>query len=151
MPTIGATDLDTLEVAIDAALRGITPIYQRGSTANVWKKHRDKDRRPGLGARWYRVEWDADGYTEGGFIGPNRVDTSAILTLVVDYGGVPEDVMRKMVARDFTQVRDVLNALKETTAGLWWIDGLDHGYVVEDNQAQAELIYRVRYMETRAV
>jgi hypothetical protein len=144
-----ATDLDTIEAAIVAAIEATTPRWQRGS-ATGWKRYRG-EKTPGISARWYRLEWDPRGHRPDGFMGPNMVETDAGLTLITDYGGVPGDEARKMIEDDHFQLRDVLNRLKLTVPGLWWVEseGFD-GESDDADQIQGTHNYLVRYMKARA-
>lgn len=148
-----ATTLDTIESGFRAAIESITPRYSHGATALRWKHVRDHARKPSTGARWFSIEWGSVGYTPRGFVGPEWVDTTATMSLRVDYGSVPRDVLTRMAEDDVYQLRDVLNAAKEVAiGGLRWIEpvrwDLEDG--ADPNQAQVIYQFTVRYMKERA-
>lgn len=134
------------------AIEAVTPrIVEQSGTAQ-WRHYRGP-RRASADARWFRFEWDDDGYTVGGFMGPQWVETDYTLTLHVDYGGLPEHRVKVMAGDDLYQLRDVLNRLKSTVDGLRWVEAIDWGFaprVQDQNQAQVLLQYLVRIMKARA-
>lgn len=145
-----ATTLDTIETAIVTAINGITPRMTTGSGSRAWKQYTG-DSPVRHDARWYRLSWDTVGYTPGGFMGPAMVDTTCTLSIFVDYGGVPEHVVKKMAEDDHYQIRDVLNDLKSTVDGFRWLEAVDWDFVNDDeNQARIVHQYEVRYMKARA-
>jgi hypothetical protein len=145
-----ATDLDTIEAAIRIAIETMTPRWQRAGAVG-WKFYR-KARTVSISARWFRLEWDPRGHRPEGFMGPNMVETDVGLAIVTDYGGVPADEMRKMAEDDHFQLRDVLNRLKNSVPGLWWVEseGFDGEADVDVDQAQGTHGFLVRYMKARA-
>jgi hypothetical protein len=144
-----ATDLDTIEDAFRTAIEAMTPRWQRGAAVD-WKFYR-RERDASMSLRWFRFEWDPRGHTPGGFMGPNMVQTDAGLDIVTDYGGVPGDEARKMIEDDHFQLRDILNRLKLSVPGLWWVES--EGFAGESDDAdqiQGTHSFLVRYMKARA-
>lgn len=145
-----ATTLDTIETAIRTAIEGMTPRYTDGSSSRPWRFY-EGQHPVRSDARWYKFSWDTEGYTPGGFMGPAMVDTTVTMSLVVDYGGVPEHVVKRMAEDDHYQLRDVLNRLKSTVDGLRWLEAIDWDFANEDrNQSRIVHQYEVRYMKARA-
>ena len=144
------TNLETLEETFVASIRQITPRHQR-ATDDGWKPYL-RERPPSIGVRWFRLEWDTIGYTPGGFIGDRLVDTSVTLSVIVDYGSMPEAVAKRVIEDDHYQLRDVLNLLKATTEGLIWVEAIDWEETAESKPDQMQAIhqYLVRYMQRRA-
>lgn len=148
-----ATTLTTIEAGFRTAIEAITPRYEYGSAQLRWKYVRDHARKPSTGARWFSMEWDTVGHTPNGFMGPVWVDTTATLSMRVDYGSVPRDVLKRMAEDDYYQLRDVLNAAKEVSiGGLRWVEPIDWDFAENVDQNQAQILYQftIRYMQERA-
>lgn len=149
MPWTG-TDLDTLEVVFVEAIRQIVPRHQRAQDES-WKPY-EVERPASIGTRWFRVEWDTVGFTPSGYFGDRLVDTSVTLSIVVDYGSMPEPTAKRVIEDDFYEVHDVLNRLRPTTPGFIFFDVIDWTETADSKpkQMQAILQYAVRYMKRRA-
>lgn len=145
------TDLDTLEDVFVAALEAATPRYQRGR-ASRWKNFKRR-RRVSTSLRVFRIEFDDDFDTPDGMIFPFVVDTTVPMAVVVDYGGVPDQVYRKMANSDSTQLREVMQSLACTTTGLIRVSrGETAWQPITDNagdQEQVEFLFDVRYWKAR--
>ncbi|MBK8241630.1 MAG: hypothetical protein IPK74_39485 [Deltaproteobacteria bacterium] len=147
-----ATTIDTVETAMRAAIEATTPRIVEQSGTATWRHYRGP-RHPGTDARWFRFQWDDEGYTVGGFMGPQWVETDYTLSIFVDYGGLPEHRVKVIAGDDLYQLRDVLNRLKSTVGGLRWVEAIDWGFSSrssDENQAQVLLQYLVRIMKERA-
>lgn len=146
-----ATTLDLMQPAIVAAIEAITPRHNVQQRTARWKNY-EGAQPPSADSRRFRIEWDTIGYTPNGFIGPAWVDTSVTLTIIVDYGGMPAHVMKRVAEDDHYQLRDVLNRLKSTVDGLRWCEAEDWDFTPgsDPNQAQARHQFFVRYMKARA-
>lgn len=145
-----ATDLTTLDAVMTAAIAAIVPRATRSGSAALWKPYQ-QDRKGSASARWFRTEWTNNGYTPNGFFGATMVDTTTTLVIVADYGGLPEYEAEKVAHDDHFQLRDVLNALKSTTAGLLTIEAVGWIFASQENeQPQIEHTFSVRYMQARA-
>lgn len=143
-----ATTLDILEPLFVAAIVGITP---RTLASRPWKHYIGHDQPVRAEARWFRVDWDGEGHTPGGFMGPLQVDTTCTLHVVVDYGGIPEHVVKRVAEDDIDQIRDVINRLKFTSPGFRWFERIDWDFASNDrNQSRIVLQYETRYMKARA-
>ena len=102
-------------------------------------------------ARWFRFAWHDQGYTPGGWWGPEQVSTDSHLHVVVDYGSIPEQRVRMVATDDRYQIRDVCNRLKSTVPGLRWFEVQGWDFVNTDrNQARIDHRFLVRYMKARA-
>ncbi len=149
-----ATTEDTVEEAIRAILVATPPRYPVGQS-RVWKQHVEELSTVRDDARWFRFSWDHHGHTPGGFMGPAQVETSFTLSIFVDYGGVPEQVVKKMAGDDHDQLRDVFNRLKSTVDGLRWIAsvGGDNPWdFANSDRNNARIVHQftVRFMKARA-
>lgn len=150
------TTLDDLQTAFVAAIQAITPRTVAQRVGGSWK-FVEGERPPSTGLRVFRIDWDTVGYTKGGFMGSaaslGAVDTTVDLTVVVDYGGVPAHVMKRVAEDDLYQLRDVLSDLKPTTNGLLKVEAIDWDFgarSTDPNQAQVIHQFEVRYMKARA-
>lgn len=145
-----ATTLEILEPVIVAAIQGITPRVVTGQATRAWKVYTG-EQPVRADSRWFRLSWDTVGYVRGGFMGPAQVDTEVTLSIFVDYGGVPEHVVKRIAEDDHYQIRDVLNRLKDTTDGFRWLEAVGWDFAnVDRNQARIVHQYMVRYMKARA-
>lgn len=149
MPWTG-TDLDTLEGVFVEAIRQIVPRHQRAADES-WKPYQ-RDKPSSIGTRWFRLEWDTVGFTPGGYFGDRLVDTTVTLSIVVDYGSMPEVVAKRVIEDDFYELHDVINALRPTTAGFIFFDTVDWIETADSkpDQVQAILQFSLRYMKRRA-
>ena len=146
---MAATTLDLVEAAIVTAIIGITPRHTLDQANSGWK-HYKGERPPSADSRWFRIEWDTVGYTQGGFMGPRWVDTEVTMSIFVDYGGVPSHLVKLVAEDDHYQLRDVLNRLKASVDGLRWLEATDWDFANSDpNQRQIVHQYMVRYMKER--
>lgn len=153
----GATTLAVLKAAFIETLETMEPRTERQRGVGAWK-HVPGERPPGTNLRTFRIEWDTVGFTPGGFFGRQGatgtrswVDTTVMLTIFVDYGGLDSEVVKEVAEDDHYQVRDVLNRLKSTVNGLRWLEAEDWDFTNNDpHQRQAAHQYRVRYMKERA-
>ena len=151
MPGPIAIDLDTLGLLFTETIERIAPRYGRGSSER-WR-HTERRRDPGMVARVFRLEWDADLETPEGIIFPHLIDTTVPLEIVTDYGGVPDQSEEKMADADNSDLREALHALCHTTPGLITIRKDDPPWdpVVsnEGDQAQISHLFLVRYWKQR--
>lgn len=150
-----ATTETLIDEAFTTAIRAITPRMQDGRTTRVWKLCPTGDAKQPVrsDSRWFWLEWDNEGYTPGGFMGPAQVDTTSTLSIFVDYGGIPERLVKRLATDDHYQIRDVLNLLKSTVDGLRWVEAIDWDFAsnnTDRNQARIVHQYEVRYMKARA-
>lgn len=150
------TTLDALQTAFVTAIEAIVPRTLSQRTGGTWKFARG-DRPPGTNLRVFRIDWDTVGYTQGGFMGSSAslgaVDTTVDLTVIVDYGGIPADIVKRVAEDDLYQLRDVLSDLKPTTNGLLKVEAVDWEFgarSTDPNQAQIIHQFEVRYMKARA-
>jgi hypothetical protein len=151
MPTAGIpTTLDELEDVFRVAVEGVAPRYQAHQESR-WQHHA-RPHAPGTACRVFRFEWDPEGYTERGVFTRTLFDATAILSIFVDYGGVPFEVVKKMAEDDHYQLRDVFNDLKATTDGLRRVEAVDWDFAVSNDGDQAQIIhqYTVGYLRARA-
>lgn len=153
-----ATTIDTVAAAFVTAIAAVTPRMQEGRTVRTWKNY-EGDRPPSADARWFRLDWDTEGHTPGGWFGrtgsssTSWVETEYTLTIWVDYGGLPRHRSKVLADDDLYQLRDILNRLKSTVDGLRWVEAIDWAYSpasTDPNQAQVLLQYRVQIMKARA-
>ena len=145
-----ATTLDLIEAAFRAAIEAMTPRTVASQATRPWKFY-EGEHLPRSDARWFKFDWDSDGYTPDGFMGPAMVDTQVTLSLAVDYGGIPEHQIKRIAEDDLYQLRDVLNRLKSTLDGFRWLEAIDWDFANADrNQARITHQFLVRYMKARA-
>ncbi len=146
-----ATTIDAIATSFRTAIQETTPRIVEGQASRAWKYAESANMVPRSSARWFWFEWDDEGHTPGGFMGPARVDTTVTLSIMVDYGGIPRERVKVIAADDRHQLRDVLNRLKDAATGLLWVEMRDWAFVNADpNQARVALQYEVRYMKARA-
>ncbi|MGL5912291.1 MAG: hypothetical protein ACRCZP_19960 [Phycicoccus sp.] len=120
-----------------------------GQATRTWKFY-EGEQPVRSDSRWFKFEWDGEGDTEDGFMGPLSVDTTVTCSIVVDYGGIPERRVKIVAADDWGQLNDVLNRLKDSNTGLRWVKKLGWDFANQDrNQARIVLQYTVRYMKAR--
>lgn len=147
-----ATTLETMTPLLRGLIEGITPRHAHARDTARWKYTEDNARRPTAVARLFSLEWDSDNYTPDGFMGPAWVDTTATLTVRVDYGAIPRHVVKMMAEDDYYQLRDVIsNARAVTVPGLMVFQCLDWDFAPNADQNQAQILYQfeVRYMKER--
>lgn len=147
-----ATTEILLTSAFRTALETMTPRVIEGQATRRWEWYEGNENGPVRSdARWYRFAWINQGYTEGGWWGPAQVETDSHLSIVVDYGSIPEQRVRMVATDDHYQIRDVFNRLKSTVDGLRWFEAIEWGFVNTDhNQARIDHRFLVRYMKARA-
>lgn len=148
MPTITT---DEIAASFRTAIEGVTPRMTEGATTRSWK-FAEGDIPPRSDARWFHFEWDGEGDTPDGFMGPLSVDTTVTCSVVVDYGGIPRHRVKIIAVDDLHQLRDVLNRLKSPATGLRWVEIIPPGWSFannDPNQARVNLKYTVRYMKAR--
>jgi hypothetical protein len=148
MPT---TTTDIVQAAFRTAIEAVVPRMQEQRDTARWRWY-EGERRPGPAGRYFTFNWDDEGHTVGGFMGPMSVDTSYTLTVVVDYGGFSRERVKHVAGDDMYQLRDVLNRLKNVTPGLRWVEALDWDFApgTDQNQARVLIQYLVRIMKARA-
>jgi hypothetical protein len=151
-----ATTLDLVLAAFETAISAMPARLLANRTSHAWKRYLN-DQPVRSDARWYRFEWEPVSTTPKDFMGPAQSQTNGILSIVVDYGGVPWPTVEIFAEDDHYQIRDVLNRLKSTVPGLRWIDTIqgkpwdyDTRVPVDKNQARIVHRYTVRYMKGRA-
>ena len=152
----GPTTTTLLEAAFIPVLEAMEPRTEMQRAGGAWK-HVEGERPPGTNLRTFRFEWDTVGETPKGFFGrqtPGQrswVDTTVMLTIFVDYGGVAAHLVKHVVEDDIYQVRDVIGRLRYTIDGFRVFRFDDWGFTNNDpNQRQAALQYLVHYMKERA-
>lgn len=159
MPTITT---DQIAASFRTAIDAVVPRMTEGRVVRGWK-YDESETPPRASCRWYRFEWDGEGDTPDGFMGPLSVDTTVTLSIIVDYGGIPKHRVKIIAVDDLHQLRDVLNRLKSSATGLRWVDIVKPGpgwdfvppppnivTTTDQNQARIALQYLVRYMKARA-
>lgn len=146
-----ATTVDALQTALVGLIQAITPRHEVQRDTARWR-FVEGPREPGTSGRVFRLDWDTIGHTIDGFIGPAWVDTSVTLTIIVDYGGFPAHVQKRVAEDDVYQLRDILNRAKSSVPGLRWLafEDWDFSPGSDPNQAQARMQFLVRYMKARA-
>lgn len=146
-----ATTTDTIAEAFRLAILGVTPRMTEGATTRSWKYAEDGGASVRADARWFHFEWDGEGDTPDGFMGPLEVDTTVTCSVVVDYGGVAKHRVKILAVDDSHQLRDVLNRLKSSSTGLRWVELIGWDFVAntDRNQARVVIQYTVRYMKAR--
>lgn len=149
--TITPTTLDALEASFEAAIAGIVPEYP-AHAAELFKLHRRRTRAK-TGARWFRLEWDDEGPTDGGWYGKNAYDNESTLSVFVDYGGVPRETVKKLAASDFAQIADVLYSLQFSNNSLMRVVRIAWDFSEENRGDQAQIVhqYRVGWIKQRNV
>lgn len=151
MPSPQHTDLSTLSDLFVDTIEAISPRYARGS--QLWWRHTKREGPPGLSARVFRFEWDADFETGDGIIFPRLIDTTVPLAIHTDYGGVPDHESERMADVDSSQLREALHALCHTSPGLITVrkDDPPWEYRVRNDgdQAQISHLFLVRYWKQR--
>lgn len=146
MPTITT---DEIAASFRTAIEAVTPRMIEGQATRTWKFY-EGEQPVRSDSRWFKFEWDGEGDTEDGFMGPLSVDTTVTCSIVVDYGGIPERRVKIVAADDWGQLNDVLNRLKDSNTGLRWVKKLGWDFANQDrNQARIVLQYTVRYMKAR--
>jgi hypothetical protein len=148
---VPTTTIDIVQAAFRTAIDAVEPRMEEQRGTARWRFY-EGERHASTDARWYRFEWDDEGFTPDGFMGPMSVDTSYTMTLVVDYGGIRRARAKVLAGDDQYQLRDVLNRLKNVVPGLRWVEALDWDFVpgTDQNQAQVEMQFLVRIMKARA-
>ncbi len=151
MPNPIATDLDTLGELFRHTIERITPRHTRDGLQH-WR-FTEKDAVPGMTARVFRFEWEPDFETEPGTIFPSLIDTTVPLTIVTDYGGIPDGVSERVADVDSSQLREALHALQHTTPGLITVRKDEPPWEVrvsnDGHQTQIEHLLLVRYWKQR--
>lgn len=151
-----AITVDTIATSFRAAIEALTPRMTEGASTRTWKYTDDPGAAVRPDARWFRFEWDGEGDTPEGFMGPILVDTTVTCSIFVDYGGIPERRVRIIAADDAHQLRDVLNRLKNSATGLRWVELIKQPEAfafasnnTDRNQARCVIKFLVRYMKAR--
>lgn len=151
MPNPAATDLDTIGLLFVATIEGITPRHTRDQL-RYWRA-RPRRQAPSTSARAFRLRWDADYETPDGITFSSIIDTTVPLSVITDYGGIPDDESTRVADVDNSQLREALHALCHTTAGIITVrkDDPPWEYEVENEGDQAQISHRllVRYWKQR--
>lgn len=114
MPT--PTTAEALKVAFIAAINAIQPRTERASSV-PWKYYAQRTG-PKQGMRWYTLRLEIVGITEGGLFGQNAYSVDALLSVIADYGTVPEHELDSLGSDDFLQLHDILNTVRGSIDGL---------------------------------
>ncbi len=154
MAAITATDLDTLETAFIAAIGGITPTHQY-TRSDGWTHHRGAvgiDDVGGAANRVYYLDWGDEAEAD-----PAEAPfTLSGYTLIAELGivtayNVPDERAGRIWNDDHRQVRDVLEDLVDTVAGLLWVKS--GGVTVEEDESghapEVTHRYEVAYFKAR--
>jgi len=146
--------VDQINDAFRTAVIGTAPRMLEGRTSWPWRYNDTGDQKQPVrsDARWFWFEWDGEGDTPDGFMGPLQVDTTVTLSMFVDYGGIPERRVKLVAVDDHKQIRDVLNRLKSANTGLLMVTLGDWAFAsnnTDRNQARIVLQFAVRYMKAR--
>lgn len=153
-----AITVDTIADSFVTAIIGITPRMTDGQSVRLWKHDPAGNQKQPVthDARRFWLEWDGEGDTPEGFMGPILVDTTVTCSVFVDYGGIPERRVKIIAADDAHQLRDVLNRLKSSATGLRWVELIKQPAAfafasnnTDRNQARCVIKFLVRYMKAR--
>lgn len=148
MPT--PTTAATIKAEVIAAVNAITPRTVRGQSQG-WKYYDQRtDAKPGQ--RWYTVRFEVTGHSAIGLWGQAANTVEGVLSIIVDYGGVPEQELDTMAGDDFLQLHDVINALRSSNDGIRTVRAADWDYTDGERKDEAQVTYQfdIRFLKARA-
>ncbi|MEM6988917.1 MAG: hypothetical protein AAF721_00425 [Myxococcota bacterium] len=129
---VSPTTVRELKADLHAAIVAIVPRHEP-SRARRWKRY-DRRTPPKAAMRWYALRLETDGEADPGQgVWGSRGDTAAnsvytvraTLSLIVDYGDLPEEDLDEIASDDHFQLADRLNAVRQTNNGLRTLQALD--------------------------
>lgn len=117
----------------------------------IWKFYEGERRPPGLGRRYYRLEWIPQGPTPDGLMGHGVLEVDVHLHVITDYGSTPMQVVEKMAIDDHFWLRDTISAVRHTLGGWRYFVPLDWDFTEfsREDQYQVDHTFLLRYMQQR--
>lgn len=143
---IGTTDLTTLEQDIAAMIMDRTPSLQTRRGDRWHWSESNQPAGPGKANRFFTIAWGRTKSVPEGVTGHSDMETEIEMSIVTDYGSVPERELGQIVGTDHVDLEHWLgDRLHPAIQGLMWVESDGHVLVGDETTRRISHDFTVHY------